>query len=156
MWEKAGIPTDKHLFPDQFHKMVQSEHEHSSTNSKLIATPAKPSMTTGYKKPFPPTPQNRADRRSWGKRKWSSTAGVHQSTTHISPNPPHPNDLDGVRKRPIAADYSIPRLQNIDPPDSTPAGRLQHFLANWEKLTSDQLVLQIVKGYKIPLKCIPH
>ena len=32
---KAGIPTDKHLFPDQFHKMVQSEHEHSGTNSKF-------------------------------------------------------------------------------------------------------------------------
>ena len=39
---KAGIPTDKHLFPDQFHKMIQSEHEHSGTNSKLIATPSKP------------------------------------------------------------------------------------------------------------------
>ena len=49
---KAGIPTDKHLFPDQFHKMVQSEHEHSGNNSKLIATPPKPSMTTNHKKPF--------------------------------------------------------------------------------------------------------
>ena len=49
---KAGIPTDKHLFPDQFHKMVQSEHDHSGTNSKLIATPPKPSMTTNHKKPF--------------------------------------------------------------------------------------------------------
>ena len=51
---KAGIPTDKHLFPDQFHKMIQSEHEHSGTNSKLIATPSKPSTanTTGSKKPF--------------------------------------------------------------------------------------------------------
>ena len=26
----------------------------------------------------------------------------------------------------------------------------------FSKLASDQLVLQIVKGYKIPLKCIPH
>ena len=71
---KAGIPTDKHLFPDQFHKIVQSEHEHSGTNSKLIATPAKPSMMSGYKKPFLFNPQNRADKRSWGKRKWSSNS----------------------------------------------------------------------------------
>ena len=41
---KAGIPTDKHLFPDQFHKAVQCEHEHSNTKSKLIATPTKPPM----------------------------------------------------------------------------------------------------------------
>lgn len=71
---KAGIPTDKHLFPDQFHKVVQSEHEHSSTNSKLIATPSKPPMTKdqGNKKPFRFFPQNRSDQRSWGKRKWST------------------------------------------------------------------------------------
>ena len=78
---KAGIPTDKHLFPDQFHKMVQSEHEHSGTNSKLIATPPKPSMTTNHKKPFQLAPQNRADRRSWGKRKWSSQAGPNYQST---------------------------------------------------------------------------
>ena len=72
---KAGIPTDKHLFADQFHKMVQSEHEQSGMNSKLIATPPKPSMTTNHKKPFHLAPQNQADRRSWGKRKWSSQGG---------------------------------------------------------------------------------
>lgn len=42
------------------------------------------------------------------------------------------------------------------PPVSTPAGRLLYLLANWEKLTTDQLVLQIVKDYKMSLKCIPQ
>lgn len=91
---KAGIPTDKHLFPDQFHKVVQSEHEHSSTNSKLIATPAKPSMghNNGPKKPFSNAPQNRSDRRLWGKRKWSSRAEtVSQGTSRYSSSSPNPN-----------------------------------------------------------------
>ena len=55
---KAGKLTEKHLFPDQCRKLVQSEHEHSSTNSKLIAIPAKPS--TGHnsttRKFFPNAP----------------------------------------------------------------------------------------------------
>ena len=60
---KAGIPTDKHLFLDQFHKAVQSEHEHSNTNRELIATPTKPPMANdqGFKKPFRFFPQNRSD-----------------------------------------------------------------------------------------------
>lgn len=31
---KSDLPSDKHLFPDSFHKAVQSEHDHSDTNSK--------------------------------------------------------------------------------------------------------------------------
>ena len=60
---KAGIPTDKHLFPDEFHKTVLSEHEHSKTNSKLIAAP-KPTTTSPMpsKKPFRPGPQYQSDR----------------------------------------------------------------------------------------------
>ena len=36
---KSDPPSDKHVFPDSFHKAVQSEHEHSQTNSKLVAVP---------------------------------------------------------------------------------------------------------------------
>jgi hypothetical protein len=80
---KASLPTDKHLFPDQFHKIVQSEHEHSSTTSKLIAAPPKPSTSYAtQKKPFRPNPQHQADRRSWGKRKWSARSGsAYQGTS---------------------------------------------------------------------------
>ena len=31
-----------------------------------------------------------------------------------------------------------------------PAGRLQYFLKNWEKLTNDPFILELVKGYQIP------
>ena len=31
-----------------------------------------------------------------------------------------------------------------------------YYVENWKKLTSDQQVLQMMRGYKIPLKCIPH
>ncbi|CAB4034472.1 Hypothetical predicted protein, partial [Paramuricea clavata] len=39
---KDDIPTDKHLFPDKFRQVVQSEHDHSQTNSKVIGAPSKP------------------------------------------------------------------------------------------------------------------
>lgn len=37
---REGIPADKHLFLDKFHAKIKSEHDHSSTNTKLISTPA--------------------------------------------------------------------------------------------------------------------
>jgi len=36
---REGIQADKHLFLDKFHAKIKSEHDHSSTNSKLIRTP---------------------------------------------------------------------------------------------------------------------
>ena len=36
------------------------------------------------------------------------------------------------------------------------AGRLEHFLANWRKITSDQKMLQTVSGYKVELFETPH
>ena len=45
---KSDLPADKHLFPDSFHKVVQSEHDHSQTNSKLVAT----GNTMNGKQPF--------------------------------------------------------------------------------------------------------
>ena len=35
------------------------------------------------------------------------------------------------------------------------AGRLQYFLENWEKLTSNPAILNIVKGYQIPFLSVP-
>ena len=35
------------------------------------------------------------------------------------------------------------------------AGRLQYFLENWEKLTSNPAILNIVKGYQIPFLSAP-
>ena len=34
-------------------------------------------------------------------------------------------------------------------------GRISHFVQSWEKLTKDQGILEIVKGYKIPLLRTP-
>ena len=36
-----------------------------------------------------------------------------------------------------------------------PAGRISHFLVNWPKLTLNQDILSVVKGYKIPFIKIP-
>lgn len=69
---KEDIPTDKHLFPDKFHQVVQSEHDHSKTNSKVIAAPYKPSFQKGKTtQPFRAfSSPNNSGQRQWGKRKW--------------------------------------------------------------------------------------
>ena len=36
---REGIPTDKHLFPHQFHEKIKSEHDHKTSTSKLICKP---------------------------------------------------------------------------------------------------------------------
>ena len=33
------IPADKHLFPDQFHERMKSEHNHSTANNSVISKP---------------------------------------------------------------------------------------------------------------------
>ncbi len=47
---KSDLPTDRHLFPDSFHKAVQSHHDHSQTNNKLVAAPV--AGKSLFKKPF--------------------------------------------------------------------------------------------------------
>lgn len=36
---REDIPTDKYLFPNQFHEKNKSEHDHKVSNSKLICKP---------------------------------------------------------------------------------------------------------------------
>ena len=55
----------------------------------------------------------------------------------------------------------LPTLKHVHPlikhmfqtnvPDMPFAGRIKHFLPNWQKLSSDQVILNIVKGWEIPL-----
>ena len=44
---------------------------------------------------------------------------------------------------------------NLKIPAVPLAGRLVHFLGSWEKLTKDQNILQILKGYRILFLCRP-
>ena len=46
--------------------------------------------------------------------------------------------------------FSSQNLQDIPA-----AGRLKYFLQNWEKLTQDPQILQLVKGYQIPFHTYP-
>lgn len=79
---REGIRADKHLFPDKFH--AKSEHDHSSTNSKLISTPH---AKRQFKQPYNKVQLFRSDYRSndnsrvGGKRKWGFGSKFnHQSS----------------------------------------------------------------------------
>ena len=77
---KEDIPTDRHLFPDKFHEAVQSEHDHSKTNSKVFA---QPKSQNGKDRPNQPFRSNfrpaNSGQRQWGKRKWSDRRGSLQA-----------------------------------------------------------------------------
>jgi len=69
---REGIPADKHLFPDKFHSKIKSEHDHSSTNSKLISTPASKHFSKGphrREQPFRGNYRTTDNSRVGGKRK---------------------------------------------------------------------------------------
>ncbi|XP_022806778.1 uncharacterized protein LOC111343852 [Stylophora pistillata] len=53
------------------------------------------------------------------------------------------------------ADYQLPSLQDIIPPDNLVAGRIKYFYSNWTLITSDPWILSIVQGYKFPFVCQP-
>jgi len=79
-----SIPADKHLLPEKFHAKIKSEHDHSSTNSKLISTPpAKRQFKQPYRRDQPFRPQHRFtdNSRFGGKRKW----GFGSKSSHQSP-----------------------------------------------------------------------
>lgn len=81
---RESIPADKHLFPDKFHAKIKSEHDHSSTNSKLISTPpAKRQFKQPYRRDQSFRPEHRStdNSRFGGKRKW----GFGSKSSHQSP-----------------------------------------------------------------------
>ena len=109
---KEDIPTDKHLFPDKFHQVVQSEHDHSKTNSKVIAAPSKPQFPkTAPRQPFRAytgTSTGTSGSRSWGKRKWSYKSLGNQkaeSSRFSSTRTPHPK-RQRVSKDPSTSQHS--------------------------------------------------
>ena len=74
---REGIPTDRHLFPHQFHEQIKCEHDHKASTSKLLCKPkAGPKPWTGPQSfrdsaSFRRGQQSRADR----KRKWAYKPG---------------------------------------------------------------------------------
>jgi hypothetical protein len=151
---KEDIPTDKHLFPDQLHKAIQSEYDHSSRNSKLIATPFKQTpREQQFKKSF----------RYFSQMEQNISSGANASGPTkdlvVGSSDQHQIAListkglvqrkDDTPKRPIVpikVDYNIPKLTEINHPALKTACRLAYFQENWEKITSDKWVLQPVKG----------
>ena len=70
---REGIPTDRHLYPHQFHEKIKSEHDHKASTAKVICKPKagpKPWSTFqsfSYSASFKWGQQSGADR----KRKWA-------------------------------------------------------------------------------------
>ena len=79
---KEEIPTDKHLFPDELHERIRSEHSHSTTNNNLISKPPDRQQFSGsrptYQKPFRAN-STYAAKPSWRKRKWNYSSSVNNA-----------------------------------------------------------------------------
>ena len=97
---KSDLPSDKHLFPDSFHKAVQSEHDHSQTNSKLVAAPVTDKSVSKKlfankppfrRQPFHGPPNER--KRNWGNR-WSNSKSFAKTKNINRCNNPGYHDKD--------------------------------------------------------------
>jgi len=114
---REGIPADKHLFPDKFHAKIKSEHDHSSTNSKLISTPASKHFSRGphrREQHFRGNFRTMDNSRVGGKRKWGCA-----SRSNLKP-PKGPEQQDpppcNLTPRPAPADHLFPCLKLHTPP----------------------------------------
>ena len=54
------------------------------------------------------------------------------------------------------AHHSLRKLYCPGLEESPPGGKIQFFLENWRKLTSDPIILGIVQGWDIPFLSTPH
>ena len=57
--------------------------------------------------------------------------------------------------KPVPADYQLPVLETLSPPNHKSAARLQFFVPNWRQITQDSWTLQTIQGYKIPFSAAP-
>ncbi|CAD6208818.1 GSCOCG00003625001-RA-CDS, partial [Cotesia congregata] len=120
--------TDSYLFGE---KLVDKVKEIKAIGK--VGDEMKPSLP---KKIFaPPNPLN------W-KSSSSQKKPVSQASGKIS-----------IPKKPPTSKFQS--KQSTYPKVSIFAGRLRYFLKAWKSITSDEFVIQCVKGYKIPFKSIP-
>ena len=131
---KEEIPTDKHLFPDQLHERIKSEHNHSTTNNNLIGKPPDRPHFSGrptFLKPFRAS-STYAAQPGWRKRKWSYNPKVDNA------NPTGPTKRR-VSPRMIPtrrADYAVPQLVPLQSlPLSTTDCRLAQRIQNWKHIS---------------------
>ena len=159
---REGIPTDRHLFQNQFHEKIKSEHDHKASTSKLICKPKigpKPwcgSQSFRDSASFKRGQQSGADR----KRKWAYQprgAVLHLSTAKPAEGPDEHQILTSQLTTPTAADYlsSAPPLSLSVNQTANRTANITS-LTNWNLLTTDKWILQAVSGYKIPFLRPPH
>ena len=96
---KEEIPTDKHLFADELHELIKSEHSHSTTNNSLVSKPAErprfqPGKSTNFQKPFRGKPTYNSQP-AWRKRKWGyNSKGNSSGPTGAKRRFPTPDTKD--------------------------------------------------------------
>ena len=70
---REGIPTDKHLFPHQFHEKIKFEHDHKASTSKLVCKPQEGRKPWASSQSFRDSVTYRRGQKGGGdrKRKWA-------------------------------------------------------------------------------------
>ena len=153
---REGIPADKHLFPDKFHTKIKTEHDHSSTNSKLISTPASkntsPKDHTGGSSPFVDTTAPLTTVELEG----NGNGDIAQGLTCSPPKGPEQRDPpSNLTPRPARADYPCPCLKMFAPPNNRPPTRLKFFVQNWKQITQELGLYKQFRGTKSPFAGAP-
>ena len=111
------IPADKHLFPDQFHERMKSEHNHSTANNSLISKP--PLTGSAQLLEDPPSRSPFVAHIATPANKIGESAN-ETSAKKEAPRFPQPTK----------ADYPFPKLKSIDFHLTTTAYRLTNCVQN--------------------------
>ena len=147
---KEEIPTDKHLFPDELHERIKSEHSHSTTNDSLVSKPAErprfqPGKSTKFQKPF-------RGKHTYNSNQHGGSGSGSGATTRkaaaLAKQEPKGGSQHQTQK--TEAGQALPKLTPIHPRPSMTVGTLANYVQNWALITQDPCVFRSVKGYKIP------
>ncbi|CAG5073398.1 Protein of unknown function, partial [Cotesia congregata] len=132
--------TDDYLFGEKLVDKVKEIKAISKVGEKMKSAPVKKAFTT---------PGHLNARSSSGEKKSFAPASRKTTTTAAT-----------AAKKPLtsrkqSATSALPESLVTKRNVSTFAGRLQHFVKVWESITEEKVVIQTVKGYKIPFESTP-
>ena len=155
---REGIPTDKHLFPHQFHEKIKSEHDHKASTSKLVCKPKEGRKPWASSQSFRDSATYRRDQQGGGdqKRKWAGyrprgSNAKYSKTGGGARRASDSNQAASNNLSQLSALYLSPYTFG-----QTNGKQTRNFLANWKLITTDRWVLHAVSGYKIPFLSPPY
>ena len=149
----------QHLAPSYSHK-IKSSHRGGFSGSSTRPFRRGPSSKTNERELVPPSTGVTAEASVVNPGMYRFTIKplrdpkIPIPLTKLTDSFPKLSVQETLTKGPIHTHLAQMDLINIPDPGQV-GGRIAHYLANWQQITTDQNVLQTVKGYQIEFASLP-